>query len=185
MIAGPDGVGKSTLSQAIATQMRGDRSVALFHQRASALPARTNSPVVAPHRYGPYPAVLSVCKMAYLFVDVSLGWLFRVRPFVDRGGWVVIERGAWDVAVDPARYRIALPPQFLRALADFLPEPSLIVVLEVSIDEAMRRKAELSREEFMRQTAAWRAIRPTAKVVFLDGTRPTADLVCEVVRALD
>ncbi|MDQ2913300.1 MAG: hypothetical protein M3T56_08600 [Chloroflexota bacterium] len=129
--------------------------------------------------------MLSVCKVAYLFVDVSLGWLFRVRPFVNRGGSIVIERGAWDIAVDPARYRIALPPQFVRALVGFLPQPSLIVVLEVSIDEAVRRKAELSREELMRQSAAWRAIRPAAKVVFLDGTRPTSDLVCEVVRELE
>jgi hypothetical protein len=123
--------------------------------------------------------------MAYLFVDVNLGWVLRVRPFVNRGGWIVIERGSWDIAVDPARYRIALPLRLLRAIVGLLPQPSSIVILEVSADEAMRRKGELSREEFMRQTAAWRAIQPAAKVVFLDGTRPTADLVCEVMAEVE
>ena len=185
MIAGPDGVGKSTLSRELVAHLSRDRSVETFHQRASALPARTNAPVTAPHSAKPYWGVASLAKATYLFADVTLGWLLRVRPLVNSGNWVVIERGAWDIAVDPARYRIALPNWFLRSLVALLPKPNLIAILEVPAGEAARRKAELSDGEFARQAAAWRAVRPATDVLYLDGTKPVSELVCQVVGELE
>jgi hypothetical protein len=61
----------------------------------------------------------------------------------------------------------------------------LIVILEVPADEASARKAELSREEFMRQSDEWRTMRPLAEVVYLDGTRPVTDLVGQVLKELE
>lgn len=185
VIAGPDGVGKSTLSQALVAHLSLDRAVKTYHQRASALPVRTNAPVTVPHGAKPYSGFVSLAKTAYLFADVTLGWLFRVRPFVRRGGWVVIERGSWDFAVDPARYRIALPSWFLRSVVGLLPRPNVIAILEVPAEEAARRKAELPNGEFTRQAAAWRAVRPATNVVYLDATRPVSDLVCQVMAALE
>ena len=181
MIAGPDGVGKTTLSAALAAIVSRDRQVLTFHQRPSVLPKRTNHPVVEPHRNPPYARMMSACKAAYLFLDITLGWFFKVRPFVRSGGWIVIERGWWDIAVDPTRYRIALPYRGLRSLIGHLPQPDLIVVIEVPIGEIQRRKAELPVEELERQKTAWRDLRPPTKVAFLDGTRPVSDLVCQVM----
>lgn len=181
MIAGPDGVGKSTLAKALAARVSRDRRALIFHQRPSVLPTRTNRPVVDPHGDPPYTRAISVWKALYLVVDVTLAWFLKVRPFVKSGGWILIERGWWDIAVDPARYRIALPYRRLRSLVSRLPQPDLMVILEVPTGEIQRRKAELSIEELERQRAAWREVRPATKVVYLDGTLPVSALVCRVL----
>jgi thymidylate kinase len=181
VIAGPDGVGKSTLSEVLVNRLRQDHRVARFHQRASILPTRTKGPVTEPHRLGSYGAVLSLFKALYLFADSWLGWWVKVRPLVGAGGWVVIERGWWDIVVDPKRYRIQLPGGFLRHLAELLPQADLLVILEVGLEALAHRKMELPRDEFARQVRSWRAISARSKLVYLDGTRPIGELIGQVL----
>ena len=80
-------------------------------------------PVTEPHRDPPYHPLASLAKTAYLLVDVWLGWRLRIRPFVRRGGWVIIERGWWDIAVDPLRYRMRQHGRLLWWLGRLLPAP--------------------------------------------------------------
>ena len=91
-VAGPDGTGKSTLCDALIGGVLHDREVLRVHHRFGVLPARggEHAAVTEPHREEPDPAPLAALKALALFADFWLGWLLRARPFVRRGGWVLL-----------------------------------------------------------------------------------------------
>lgn len=178
-IVGPDGAGKTTLIDALLRDQLAGAPVMRI-RRPGILYRRTvpDVPVTEPHRDPPYPPLLSLAKTAYLFVDVLLGWNLRIRPFVRRGGWVIIERGWWDIAVDPRRYRMRPHGRLLWLLGRILPAPDLLMILEAPPEVVFARKTELSIDELARQMKAWRRHLPRSqRHVFLDASRPADEVV--------
>jgi thymidylate kinase len=173
MIAGPDGVGKSTLAESMMKgELRGRPVLLVHHRQAGVLPARRmRGSGTEPHRHPPYPWLVSLAKMLYLFLDFRLAWALRIEPFRRRGGWVLLQRNWWDAVIDPTRYRLRSSPRLARALGRLLPQPDLIFVLEAPPAVIAGRKQELPQEELERQTLAWKAMlegRPG--VTFLDAS---------------
>ena len=180
VVAGPDGTGKTTLCSALPAAAFGAAPVLHVHHRFGVLPERENSEVdiSRPHEQRPYPALLSWAKSVYLFVDYQLGWQVRVRKFVRRGGWVILERGWWDVAIDQRRYRIRSSGWLLRALGRLLPRPDLVIVLMAPVQTLLARKAELAPAEFERQLKSWNTVLPHGvSRALIDATQSPADVV--------
>jgi thymidylate kinase len=187
VVAGPDGTGKSTVVEALLEQvLRGP--VLQLHHRPHLLRPRSPSagPVTEPHQHRPYPLPLSVGKLLLLYADYLLGWYARLRPWLRDGGDVVLERGWWDLAVDPARYRLHPLPGAVRLLGRLLPRPTVTVVLGGEATAIAARKRELSVEETKRQLDAWRALPPRLlRSQVIDTTVPldeTHDAVQRAVR---
>jgi thymidylate kinase len=158
VIAGPDGTGKSTVSEELRRRLPGQYVV--FHSRPSVLPQRTRGagPVTDPHRQAPYGRLLSIAKVLYLWIDYAVGWFVLVRPALRRGATVVIERGWWDLAVDQTRYRLNVPPRLIHRLGMLLPRPHRTLILSGDADVIRRRKPELPLAELERQLGAWWAL---------------------------
>ena len=159
-IVGPDGAGKSTLADALVARLQG-AEVLRVHQRPSLLPRRTRStgPVTDPHGRSPDSWPLSLLKLGYLYLDTTLGWAFVLRPFTRRGGWVVLERGWWDLAIDPRRYLLRVPRPIVRLLARSLPSVDLLLVLDGPAHVLWLRSRELPESEVERQLQDWRELR--------------------------
>lgn len=179
MIAGPDGVGKSTLADSLrAGGLRGRPVLMVHHRQAGVLPARKmRGSGTEPHRHSPYSPLVSLAKLLYLFVDFRLAWALRIEPFRRRGGWVLLQRSWWDLVIDPRRYRLRPSPRLSRALGRLLPQPDFTLVLEAPASVIAGRKRELPRVELERQTRAWRDMlggRPG--VTFLDASLPPDQL---------
>jgi O-antigen/teichoic acid export membrane protein len=175
LIVGPDGAGMSSLADALEAGPLAGREVLRVHQRARLLPRHTHheGPVVEPHATRPYPAWLSVLKVLYLYVDTLLGWSLRLRPVVGRGGWVLLERGWWDLAVDPLRHRLRATAGLARALDRLTPRPDLVLILEAPPALIRARSPELPEAELERQTATWRTVLPPRwPRVVLDASQP-------------
>ncbi len=177
ILAGPDGVGKSTLADAIEHRSLMGRRVLRLHHRAHLFPRRAVDPraVTEPHLLPPYPAPISLAKVAYLYFDQLLGWLLRVRPFMASGGWVVLERGWLDAGVDPRRYRLKpAHAGIIRRLVSSSPRPDLFVLLEASAEVLRARSDQLPADELDRQAALWRAALPTDwPSMIVDASMPT------------
>jgi thymidylate kinase len=186
MIAGPDGVGKTTLHEALAAEVLADVPVMLVHHRQGLLPGRKmRGSGTEPHRHPPYPAFLSLLKLVYLFADFRLGWALRIRPFVRRGGWVVLQRNWWDLSVDPLRYRLRPHRRVARFLGSLLPKPDLTLVLEAPVAVITARKEELPGEELQRQMNRWRHLLGGAdRCVFLDASDPLPVVVARAEHQL-
>ncbi len=185
LICGPDGTGKSTLAESLVGALSSFNAVRRAHRSPPVLPRLNPGPVTDPHASAPYPRWISLLKLAYLFIDFDLAWRARVRPFVRSGGWLVIERGWWDLAVDPRRYRLRVSTRLIRYLGDRLPQPDLVLVLFASVEDVLARKAELPVGELTRQMRAWRVVLPAKlPVAYLDASRPASEVLAAALGAI-
>jgi thymidylate kinase len=179
-VAGPDGAGKTTFCEALIAGVLHDRDVRRIHHRVGLFPVRggTTSDPTRPHAQMPYARGVSEAKLLYLFGDALAGWLFSVRPFLRRGGCVIVERGWWDLAVDPARYRLRPHARLVRGLGRCLPRSDLLIVLEAPAALLATRKDEISEAELARQVLAWRDVVPDRqRCVYLDVSLPLEEVV--------
>ena len=184
-IAGPDGVGKSTLAQQIPKACTGVflRETHL-HWRPGLLPplsrvVGSGPPNAAdPHAKPPHARGVSLAVIGYYWLDFLIGSAIRVWPLKTRTGLIVEERGWWDMCVDPRRYRLDAPGWILRVLGRLLPQPDLLLVLEAPSDVLLARKEEIPRDELERQARAWHELPPRPiRTVSLDATRPMQEVL--------
>lgn len=180
VVVGPDGTGKSTLARGLIAASRDDFARVLhIHWRPGLLP-RAGSIVGAeagdptqPHARPPHGRVLSVALLAYDWIDFFLGTWLRIVPVRTRGGLVVMERGWFDMAVDPRRYRLDVPYRIVEMLGRLLPSPDTALILEADPQVLHDRKAELPIRELTRQSGRWREIRFPHRTtrLFLDASQ--------------
>jgi hypothetical protein len=197
-VGGPDGVGKTTLCDALMNTVLADLPV--LHVRFPGLLPRRDPVERRAIRLGRgvdpdltrlrvYPPTYSwpktQVKVLYLWLDFLLGWAVRVRPFVRRGGWVICERGWWDHAVDPRRYRLRPPARLVGIVGRLLPRADLLIALGAPPDVIRARRPELTLEELDRQMTAWRRVLPPGQErLYLDASEHLPTLVDRAARAI-
>ena len=167
VIAGPDGSGKSTLADTLPLLCEGPFRRSLhIHWRPGLLPSlgtivgRPAGDPTDPHGRPAHGMWLSSAALVYYWIDFLLGSWLRVLPIRARTGLVVVERGWWDIAVDPRRYGMQVSPRMVAALGRLLPSPDLVLTLEAPVETLSERKGELPAPEAQRQMDAWRRIVP-------------------------
>jgi len=162
LVVGPDGSGKSTFAQSLLRSSTDlfRRSVHI-HWRPGLLPApgrvagRAAGDPSRPHDRPPHGRLLSVALLLYQWLDFWLGGWVRIKATRVRSGLVIVERGWWDIAVDPRRYRLSVPPSIIRGLGRLLPRPDLVVVLTAAPEVLLDRKNEITAAEIERQQHEW------------------------------
>lgn len=179
-VAGPDGSGKTSFCEALTAGVLRGENVRRIHHRFGGLPARGGgtTDTTQPHAQTPYPHGASEAKVFALWGESLVGWLRTALPFVRRGGFLIIERGWYDLAVDPTRYRLQPHGGLVRVLGRLLPTSDLLVVLEGPAELLASRKDECTEEELARQVDAWRSIVPRRqRSLYVDVSPPLADVV--------
>jgi hypothetical protein len=169
LVTGPDGSGKSSLADALPERWTAMfRRVARIHWRPGLLPrpgavvGRDPGDPSTPHARPTFGRVPSLALLGYYWLDFLVGGWVKVAPVRARSGLVVMERGWWDLAVDPRRYRLQVSPRLVRRLGALLPRPDLTLVLETSPQRLRERKTELPEAELARQSNAWREVLPSS-----------------------
>jgi hypothetical protein len=110
-------------------------------------------------------------KLVLVLVDTLLGYATVWRT-ARRRGIVVVERGWFDMSVDPVRYRIPSSLQFLtRRLGALVPRADYAVILSGDPCAIHNRKPEIGVDEIERQVDRWRALAPRVgrHAIELDG----------------
>lgn len=163
--AGPDGTGKTTLADALASSALG-----LFHrvERRHLGPGLFPSPgrmlrrepadITRPHARTPSGRAGSLARICWLAADNALGWWPRMTVPRIRFGLVLLERGWCDLLVDPRRYRLSAGEHLVRALKWLLPRPNLTFLLNDRSQRIHARKPELPSAEIERQLATWKEL---------------------------
>jgi hypothetical protein len=162
LVAGPDGTGKSTLVRRL-TKLAGEfPTVRTMHWRPGVLPrlghvVGLGAPDPArPHHRPPTSLPVSLVRLVYYWLDQVVGYWLLISPCIRKGGLVIMERGYWDMLVDPLRYRLRCPSWIVRLLGALVPRPRLTVILGGDPAVIAARKDELSAGEVARQLACWR-----------------------------
>ena len=185
-VVGPDGSGKSTLATSLPDACRGlFRREGLFHWRPEVFPrpgAMFGSPMgdpSRPHERDPHSRTVSTALLIYYWADFFIGSWTRLFALRARTGLVIVERGWWDILVDPRRYRLDAPPILIKILGNLLPAADLTLACEAPVDVLLDRKSELARDELSRQTLAWRSLRTELElrgVHFLDASASAEEI---------
>ncbi len=192
LIVGPDGAGKSALAgrlpDACAPMFRRH---AHSHWRPGILPrpgsivGRPQSDPTQPHIRDVYGRLPSTLFLGYYWLDFLAGGILHDLPMKIRSGLVVRERGWWDLAVDPRRYRLGSAPWAVRILGGLLPHPDLAIMLEADPPVLHARKPELEEAELRRQLGAWRSALPHGvPSVRIDASLPLDEVVSEATEAV-
>ena len=184
VVAGPDGTGKTTLAEALPARCAGPfRRWLHLHWRPGLLPragtlvGEPMSDPTKPHAKPPHGPLGSLASLGYHWADFFMGGWLQMIPFRARSGLIVLERGWWDISVDPKRYRIAAPDWLVAGLGRLLVRPDLVLVLEAPADVLLARKAEVGAGELQRQVRAWRTALPAGvRRVFVDAARAEDDV---------
>jgi hypothetical protein len=192
LVTGPDGAGKTTLTSRLPDLLDGAfKRFSTSHWRPGILPrpgalvGRESSDPSHPHGRRAFGVVTSSALLAYYWLDFLIGHWLRDWPIRVRSGLVIRERGWWDLAVDPLRYRLNVPTALVRALGSVLKHPDLVLVLEGSAGRLAARKRELPAGEIARQIAAWGRVLPRhVPRVVVDADRPAREVAARSREAI-
>jgi hypothetical protein len=172
VVVGPDGAGKSTLASSLIhgcgpffwkTRRIHWRPALL--PRIGALVGRRTTDPETPHLSKPNGRIVSIAVLFYYWLDFLLGTWLKLMPLRVRSALIVVERGWWDILVDPRRYRLQVPGGLTASLGRLLPTPDLTLVLDAPAPVLLQRKQELAEAELQRQGDLWRELaqrRPTS-----------------------
>lgn len=168
-ILGTDGAGKSTILAEMSPLLKEvtHKAMVIHHLKPDFLPSlsrlkgenrQPRGPVTNPHGSKPSGFLLSFCRFLYLLMDYVFGYWVKVRPFLAKVpvGLYIFDRYAYDIALDPRRFRIRLPPSVIMRCLKIVPAPDLVICLGASPDLIHRRKPELPLNEVHRQVDALR-----------------------------
>jgi hypothetical protein len=186
LLVGPDGSGKTTVSDALTS--RADAlgiAVSRAHYRPGFVGGRRDGSTgtETPHSQQPRRIWAGALKLDLVATDMTVGNLFRWRS-QRHSGLLIVERGWWDMAVDPIRYR--LNPwlgRLVRLLGPLIPRADLVVLLVGAPVEIDSRKREIGVGEVTRQLALWEELASQAgrKTIRIDTVLHKGEDVADVI----
>jgi thymidylate kinase len=187
-IIGPDGVGKSTIIAGLVETLDIAfwRRHRLFHWRPSVIAPRPDrGPVPDPHGEPVRGPLASMMYLSGFFLDYYAGYLLVIRRLLAKSNFIIFDRYFHDVLVDPQRYRYGGPKWFAEILSRLVPQPDLVILLDVDPETILGRKSELPREEIERQRKAYHTLQfRDAKVAFLHTNISVHESVSEAAAAV-
>ena len=189
VMLGPDGAGKSTVSEAVITQAyRAYRRTMHIHWRPGLFPQlnrlsrnMTPSDFTQPHQPLRYGTFLSMIRFTYYAIDFVVGYHLKLYIAKVRSTLLIIDRYYYDVLVDATRYGFKLPRWLPRVLMRFIPKPDIVVYLHNSPEKLYARKQELAIEELTRQVSEFQDLLPKLPNAHkVETNKPLEEVVHEV-----
>ena len=184
-VMGTDGSGKTTILDAVCPVLKNmtHGKLVRHHLKPDLIPPlgrlrgvkyEKSHVCATPHASTPSGFVGSFMRLSYLMFDYILGYWFKIRIRLARTPitYWIFDRYAYDMLIDPKRFRIKLPRWIIKAFLMFAPRPDLILCLGGDPDKIFARKPETSLEEVKRQVAALKKFCDNSKrAVWIDTTK--------------
>ena len=175
-LLGPDGSGKTTVLKYLEANLTlpGVAGIKTIH-RGDLMRSSTDQPGEITHYAKPaYDPIRSIGKLLVRAWEWRSLYYGRVAEQRAHGHLVFLDRYyLFDLYVDPLRYRYGGPLPLVRQIADLMPKPDLILLLDAPTDVLLARKQEVAAQEIARQREAYlKLVKPLPNGHILDATQP-------------
>lgn len=163
-VMGTDGSGKTTILDAISPVLKNmtHGKLVRHHLKPDLIPPlgrlrgvkyEKGHVCTTPHASRPSGFVGSLVRISYLLCDYVLGYWLKVRIRLAKTPitYWIFDRYAYDMLIDPRRFRIKLPHWIIKTFLFFAPRPDLILCLGGDPEKIYVRKPETSLDEVRRQ----------------------------------
>ena len=158
-LLGPDGCGKTTLSDAFLKDIGPSfRGVKRYHLRPYAFEQNDGFgglPVSNPHDRPPRSFLSSLIKLSLFFIDYTFGYLITAQKYKAKCYLVVFDRYYYDLIIDPVRYRFGASLWIAKLVGKLIKKPDLFIILTGDPQAIWARKKEVSLHETERQIKAY------------------------------
>lgn len=186
VLLGPDGVGKSTVQEAVeqdlAPAFGGRISTRTF---APGLLGMRHIKPGQPHGLPPRSLPAAYAKAVYWGIYYSIGYYFTVWPDLARSRMALNHRYFVDSIADPKRYRYKGPIWLLKLVWKVAVKPDVIILLDAPAEVVQARKKEVTFEETARQRGAYRSlVEPMRNGHVVDATQPAAKVAADVEKII-
>jgi thymidylate kinase len=178
VLEGADGVGKSTILEAIlpwCSEWCAGRDTYDFHWKPVRLYCgpKKSAPSVNPRVAAPRSAPASLIYLLFHVFGFWWGWLFNIRPLLSKSHCVVGDRYSYDLFLDPRRFRLKLPDGLCKLASLLAPKPDVTVALLAVPKTVHARKPELTVTEILNYQERWSSLssgRSRMITISADGT---------------
>lgn len=159
VLLGPDGAGKSTLTERI-LKLLGPlfQSSHVMQWRPQILRPRPQfvPGFNPPHTKPAYGVLRSMAHVFAALLDYFVAYPIKIMPFMAHRALIVYDRDFHDLLVDRMRYRYGGPEWFLKVAIRLCPAPETVfLTLDAEPDIILNRKNEVAPEELRRQRKAY------------------------------
>ena len=197
-VLGTDGSGKSTILNAVVPKIEAEtgKRVVVHHLKPDFLPPlgrfrgvkhEPGYVCVNPHGSRPSGFLGSLFRLTYLSCDYILGYWFKVRSALRCGDiacWI-FDRYAYDMLLDPLRFRIRLPVWIIRFALVFIPKPDVVLCLGGDPAKIYARKPETTLADVERQVSSLKSLcRTVHQGIWVDTTGTIEDSISAAFSAL-
>ncbi len=182
VVLGMDGSGKSSVIEKSLPELASAfRGIEVEHLRPhlGCIKSTDSKPVIDPHANPTRNFLMTMIKLMYFWYDYTFGYFLTIRPKLIRSNLVVYDRYFHDLLVDPIRYRFGAPIFLAKFIINLIPQPDLIILLNVSAETAQSRKQEVSFDESARQAVAYNELVGSMKNGVIIDANQSLEKVCE------
>ena len=190
VLLGVDGSGKSSIARKIKEQIDDSRNIIpvyIFHLMPKVPLQRKHQisdvVVTRPHSQPPRGRLLSYIKLVYWLGRYWLGYLTSVRPLLVRKAIVIGDRYAYDLLIDPARYRFSGSLSLAHRIIKLIPRPDVLIIIDSSPEMVRLRKKEVplkTLDELNKRYVSFVLKSPVPAVV-IDGNQDLHKVVSDVL----
>ena len=160
VLLGADGSGKTSIVRRFSESESAFMNVVHCHLFPGWLPlggrgAVASETIEHPHDARNRTMLFSAIKLIAWCLEFTLGQAIRLWRPLEQGSLILFDRHAYDILVDPKRYRYGGPSWLARVFARAVPKPDLCIALDAPAETLISRKTEISFEELERQRKAY------------------------------
>jgi thymidylate kinase len=184
VILGPDGAGKSSVSQGLIRRLDlAGRAVAMRYLKPDLVVSRRGDAAVntVPHGKPPRSALPSLAKIIVWLMEEWYANLFWDK----KGTLLICDRYYHDLLVDPKRYRYGGPAWAAELVGKLMPQPILWILLDAPAEVLQARKQEVTLEESARQRQVYLDfVRKQRQHLIVDASQSLDRVITEIAKVL-